>query len=643
MSAPAPAVKAPSARDAGKAAQKAMSVNQPGDAFEREAHLMAEEILYLPAGYAYAPGLSAYSAGADARQAPPSVNDVVATAGRPLDAAVRAFMEPRFRHDFSRVRVHNDAKAAASARELHANAYTVNDHIVFGEGRYDTGSREGLQLMAHELAHTVQQRKLAAPAAVQRDQIDDAREKLSYGWLDWAITDGDAMEALALLGEIDPANLQKELARLEPKYVTRLLDNLPDAAKTGDVYKRVIAAIGPSGIMPYVTDQLSTSFFGLDWAVTDSEVTRAFNTYANLPEASRELFFTNLHSRGKLGALIDNCNKGHHKLYVQPFLSTLQKGKTTAAQNDILHDIVANSDNLKTTTMATEIRFDIAVGKSKEPDYTPSDWELDKLRQTYLLLERLPDAHVGKNKELTYLGQFTQGSEYTSRAGGFYHAGSLNINTVDSDQFDQNVMHETGHAVDEQLKWTDGKTEPAKPERGGWIQYDGKVADWVEAMFNDSNGYVKNNLKPEQVRTIAALGQIVVAKGKPREFLEEVQGLEWYKRLSKDKQQKIDTDKAFEALPGALLEPWNQPDGGLRLGNRIYQRGYSYSFTSYLHAARARLLTAYQFRDVREWFAECYAFYYLPDKRGKGAKLNEKDPSTKQYFDSVVDKMPASR
>jgi hypothetical protein len=66
-------------------------------------------------------------------------------------------MERRFGYDFSRVRVHSDSIAQRSAREVNANAYTVGDNIVIGAGNYSLRSREGLQLIAHELAHVVQQ------------------------------------------------------------------------------------------------------------------------------------------------------------------------------------------------------------------------------------------------------------------------------------------------------------------------------------------------------------------------------------------------------------------------------------------------------------------------------------------------------
>jgi hypothetical protein len=87
----------------------------------------------------------------------PIVRDVLRSPGQPLDAETRAFMEPRFGHDFGAVRIHSDTRAAESARAVDALAYTVNQDIVFGPGQYCTHSTGGRRLLAHELTHTLQQ------------------------------------------------------------------------------------------------------------------------------------------------------------------------------------------------------------------------------------------------------------------------------------------------------------------------------------------------------------------------------------------------------------------------------------------------------------------------------------------------------
>jgi hypothetical protein len=97
------------------------------------------------------------TAGAAESYAPVSVHEVLRSPGEPLDDATRAYFEPRFGQDFSGVRVHTDSRAAQSAREVNAKAYTVGRNIVFAAGEYAPETNSGGRLLAHELAHTVQQ------------------------------------------------------------------------------------------------------------------------------------------------------------------------------------------------------------------------------------------------------------------------------------------------------------------------------------------------------------------------------------------------------------------------------------------------------------------------------------------------------
>ena len=88
---------------------------------------------------------------------PSIVQDVLRSSGQPLDNDTRAFMEARFGHNFSSVRVHTDGKAVQSAQAVSALAYTVGPDIVLGDGQLSTRSKHGRRLLAHELAHVVQQ------------------------------------------------------------------------------------------------------------------------------------------------------------------------------------------------------------------------------------------------------------------------------------------------------------------------------------------------------------------------------------------------------------------------------------------------------------------------------------------------------
>lgn len=107
------------------------------------------------------PDISAHpsSTEAPAQTAPASVHDVLRSPGAPLSLATRSFFEPRLRTDLSRVRVHTDSAAAASARSISAQAYAINSHIVFARDLYAPGTPAGKHLLAHELAHVAQERR----------------------------------------------------------------------------------------------------------------------------------------------------------------------------------------------------------------------------------------------------------------------------------------------------------------------------------------------------------------------------------------------------------------------------------------------------------------------------------------------------
>jgi hypothetical protein len=156
-----------------------LTVNQPGDEYEQEADRVAEQIMRMPEPHAslreqtystqpimhlspLTPGPSPIWG--ENSGVPPVVYDVLCSSGQPLDVATRAFFEPRFGHDFGEVRVHTDAKAAESAHAVNALAYTTGTHIVFGAGGLAGSGPDRERLLAHELAHVVQQGLRASPA-----------------------------------------------------------------------------------------------------------------------------------------------------------------------------------------------------------------------------------------------------------------------------------------------------------------------------------------------------------------------------------------------------------------------------------------------------------------------------------------------
>jgi Domain of unknown function (DUF4157) len=156
-----------------KRLQTKLQVNELGDVYEQEADRIADQVMSTPAHPAVRgapPRIQRFSGQSNGQMdaAPASVDQALASPGRPLEPALRQDMGQRFGHDFSSVRVHSGAAAEQSARDVNANAYTVGHDIVFGAGRFAPRTHEGRRLLAHELTHVVQQSQI--PSLIQRQE-----------------------------------------------------------------------------------------------------------------------------------------------------------------------------------------------------------------------------------------------------------------------------------------------------------------------------------------------------------------------------------------------------------------------------------------------------------------------------------------
>ena len=130
-----------------------------------------------------------------ADDSPPALPLLAQSPGRPLDPGTRELMEARLGHDFSRVRVHTDPKAAQAARHINATAFTVGHDVVLGANAPSPRSKNGRRLLAHELAHVVQQRAdLPEPAEAGLDAEKEADAAAT------AITEGNEFAVQARMG-----------------------------------------------------------------------------------------------------------------------------------------------------------------------------------------------------------------------------------------------------------------------------------------------------------------------------------------------------------------------------------------------------------------------------------------------------------
>jgi predicted RNA-binding protein YlqC (UPF0109 family) len=190
-----------------------LTVSEPGDQYEQEADRVAEAVMRMPDPGVTGPTatgressgvriqrvcpeceeelhrqpieeeeeetLQAKEAPGQTPEATQGVEAEINTlrgGGQPLSEPVRAFFEPRFGYDFSRVRTYTDDRANQSARTLNALAYAVGQDIFFGQGQYAPDTKFGQHLLAHELAHVVQQSG-ATTDGIGQGVIDDSQRQ----------------------------------------------------------------------------------------------------------------------------------------------------------------------------------------------------------------------------------------------------------------------------------------------------------------------------------------------------------------------------------------------------------------------------------------------------------------------------------
>ena len=191
------------------AIQTKLTINKSGDEYEQEADRVADRVMRMlepvavatPAASSAVPGVqrkcscggncdnckagqeqkhlqmkSAGSSDLERTTVPPIVHDVLRQPGTPLNARARALFEPRFGRDFSHVRVHTGADAAASAKAVNALAYTVGSHVVFAR---EQTPDQNPRLLAHELVHVEQQRGAAAIIPATFTKANHAQENVA--------------------------------------------------------------------------------------------------------------------------------------------------------------------------------------------------------------------------------------------------------------------------------------------------------------------------------------------------------------------------------------------------------------------------------------------------------------------------------
>lgn len=203
---------------------------------------------------------------------PPIVQEVLSApeAGQRLDSTARGFMESRFGQDFSRVRVFNNSKASASAERMKAAAYTAGENVVFSKGWYEPASNRGRRLIAHELAHVVQNR------------INHNKSQFTPDFM--------------------RQNTQAEFeAERVGKRVHMGMKAGPITAKNAGIALTPVS----TAVEPLI------SYSGTDWAVTEEEEIDILSHLRGDSDLSATV--TDLNAAGMLGALINRVDEPHHR------------------------------------------------------------------------------------------------------------------------------------------------------------------------------------------------------------------------------------------------------------------------------------------------------------------------------------------
>lgn len=248
--------------------QTRLTVNEPGDEYEQEADRVTEQVMRMPEPRATEGAAVSRQAsdtriervsseceeevrrqpteegeeeetleGKEAPRRTPEVTpdvqahvNAMGGGGQPLPESVRTFFEPRFGHDFSQVRVHTGARADETARRLQASAFTVGHDIVFGAGQYAPETTAGRFLLAHELAHAVQQGASHEIGAISQDSSSGARTRL-------VATDGRATHLLPQFSVVAP-RIQRRVEILDDPLAPGFVG--PPARTGADFIRRAL-------------------------------------------------------------------------------------------------------------------------------------------------------------------------------------------------------------------------------------------------------------------------------------------------------------------------------------------------------------------------------------------------------------------
>ena len=634
-------------------------------------------------------GTSAFAAQMPgSRQDGELVSGVVRSAGMPLDETSRTFFERRFGHDFGRVRVHTDARAAKSADALLADAYTAGEHIVFGPGRYAPASPQGRALLAHELSHVAQQSvpqvlsgsfrvsrpdssaEQAAEASVQRLVLglpSPCQPISEPGIIHRAIKE-DLREAIAgwgtdeeaIYGRLRIANEDEKKAVLGDPV---LMQDLQDDLSRGE-WGTVLGLLGASAEsrVHAASEGWGTDEEGIFEALRSTpalELKRQMDSSTMLMELRDELSDDEL---GQAQAIITQSFFGeasinfpdtYHALLCFPDTVNEACDHFEALGYDVIKNIIVylprghempdvvetdidtqikNDKKLTRVQAAFEARWNISSQSKAGKGGKAPGWTVDMIRRLHAALRQVPEGHVvraDQNVPGIQKGELS-GFRLIEGSTGYWANPFIEVGMEHSDVAGL-TRHEVGHAMDDYLG---SSTETFKKNStNGW--------DWSKTSVMWET-HMTDPWKRKDGKDVPLADQLEI-----NTLLDAYVKGDGSKGLRKDtaKTHPIQTYwndgvpmiEAAKDLAGKKDKVYQHLGSVRKFGTCYFSWStYYHEFYVYNLVVQDKRLTDYSLFGHPEFFAEMYEAYY---EEGSGSKRGEKlkgVPNWKQFFDTVV-------
>ena len=642
-------------------------------------------------GGAVAPWLQALKA-AKSQVESSGVNQVLQSPGEALDQKSRGLFEPRFGHDFARVRIHTDQRANQSAEALHADAYTAGNDIVFGAGRYQPHSEGGRTLIAHELAHVAQQSEWTRPSGafelsrpesaaergaarsaervaagltpslsgiaesgvIYRTIKDDLREAIA-GWgtdeeaIYTRLENADADEKTAVLS--DPVLMQDlydDLTRGEWGKVLGLLgastESRVHAASQGwgTDEEAIYDALRASGFADLKRQIESTTvLLELRDELSDDELGQALAIIAE--KFYREGVNADADTYHSLMLFPDVVNEACNRFaragidIVTGVIANLQRGHAMPA--NVVADInthIENDKNITRVQAAFEARWNLNLTTRGGAGGNMPSWNVDLIRKVHRALQQLPAGHVVRAAQniagisTGEVAAFQLDALKASQGSWSASTGTIRVGT----QF-ENVAgltrHEVGHAMDDFL----GAATVGFKQNGinGW-SWSNLSTTWESVMPNPWRRRDGSQVPAaDQLAIKTALDAYVQTDGGGglRAGTTPGHAIRTYWNDS------VPMIEAAKSLAGKKDKVYNDLGAVKKIGARYYSWStYYHEFYVYNAIVQDKRLTDYSLFGHPEFFAEMYEAYY---EEGPGAERGKKlqgVPSWKQFFDTTV-------